>query len=303
MTEHHPRDLVGYGEHPPVVEWPGGARVAVSFVLNYEEGAENTVLNGDAHSETFIHEVPSVEPLYGKRNLNTESVYDYGARAGVWRVLRVFEQAGMPLTVFAVGKALADNPDVGRAFARLGHEVASHHWRWIDYLDMPEDEEREHLQRSVDIIRELTGSEPAGWYGGRTSPNSRRLAVEAGCFRYDSDVYDDDLPHWIDVDGTPLLLVPYAFDNNDFKFTISPGFQSGDDFTAYLKNAFDFLYEEGRTNPRMMNVALHCRISGRPGRAAALARFLDYIGSKPDVWVCRRVEIADHWIANHPAPF
>lgn len=296
--DYYPRDLVGYGQHPPHPHWPNGARLALNFVLNYEEGAENSILNGDAHSETFIHEVPSATPLYGQRNLNTESSYDYGSRAGVWRILRIFENAGLPLTVFAVGKALADNPDVGRAFAALGHEVASHHWRWIDYMEMPEDLEREHVQRSVEIINELTGQPPAGWYGGRTSPRSRRLAVEAGCFRYDSDVYDDDLPHWTNVDGTPLLLVPYTFDVNDFKFSISPGFQTGDDFERYLRNAFDFLYAEGVHAPKMMSVGLHCRVTGRPGRAAALKRFLDYVNSHSDVWVCRRVEIADHWIAN-----
>ena len=300
MSDYYPRDLIGYGQHPPDPKWPDGARLAVNFVLNYEEGAENTILNGDEHSEIFIHEVPAAAPLVGRRNVNTESSYDYGARAGVWRILRIFENAGVPLTVFAVGHALAANPDVGRAFAALGHEVASHHWRWIDYLDVPEEVEREHVRRSVEIITELTGTAPAGWYGGRTSPRSRRLAVEAGCFRYDSDVYDDDLPHWTDVDGTALLLVPYTFDNNDFKFSISPGFQSGDDFEAYLRNAFDVLYAEGATAPKMMSIGLHCRVSGKPGRAGALARFVDYVTSHRDVWVCRRVEIADHWAATHP---
>ncbi len=296
----YPRDVVGYGERPPHPRWPGGARLAVSFVLNYEEGGENTVLNGDAHSETFIHEVPSPTPLMGLRNVNTESSYDYGARAGVWRILRVFERAGLPLTVFAVGKALADNPDVGRAFARLGHEVASHHWRWIDYLDVPEDVEREHVQRSVEVIEQLTGSKPVGWYGGRGSMRSRQLAVEAGCFRYDSDVYDDDLPHWTSVAGSPLLLLPYAFDTNDFKFSISPGFASSEDFETYLRRAFDFLYEEGADSPKMLSIGLHCRMTGRPGRAAALARFLDYVRSFDDVWVCRRADIADHWYATFP---
>ena len=300
MSDYYPRDLIGYGQYPPDPKWPDGARLAVNFVLNYEEGAENTILNGDEHSEIFIHEVPAAAPLVGRRNVNTESSYDYGARAGVWRILRIFENAGVPLTVFAVGHALAANPDVGRAFAALGHEVASHHWRWIDYLDVPEEVEREHVRRSVEIITELTGTAPAGWYGGRTSPRSRRLAVEAGCFRYDSDVYDDDLPHWTDVDGTALLLVPYTFDNNDFKFSISPGFQSGDDFEAYLRNAFDVLYAEGATAPKMMSIGLHCRVSGKPGRAGALARFVDYVTSHRDVWVCRRVEIADHWAATHP---
>lgn len=296
----YPRDLVGYGEKPPNPRWPHGARLAVSFVLNYEEGAENTVLNGDPHSETFIHEVPSTAPLQGLRNVNTESSYDYGARAGVWRVLRLFEGADLPLTVFAVGQALAANPDVGRAFTRHGHEVASHHWRWIDYLHVGEDVEREHIRRSVEIIEELTGCPPVGWYGGRTSLQSRRLAVEAGCFWYDSDVYDDDLPHWTRVDGKDLLLIPYSFDNNDFKFSISPGFSSGDDFERYLRNSFDFLYEEGAHSPKMMSIGLHCRMVGRPGRAAALQRFLEYLRGFEDVWVCRRADIAEHWYTHFP---
>jgi peptidoglycan/xylan/chitin deacetylase (PgdA/CDA1 family) len=272
----------------------------VSFVLNYEEGGENTLLNGDAHSEIFINEVPATAPLVGLRNVNTESSYDYGARAGVWRILRVFEDAGHPLTVFAVGKALLDNPAAGRAFARLGHEVASHHWRWIDYLNIAEDVERDHIRRSIEIIEELTGVAPVGWYGGRTSIRSRRLAVEAGCFRYDSDVYDDDLPHWTTVESEPLLLIPYAFDTNDFKYSISPGWTSGDDFERYLRNAFEFLYAEAAHAPKMMNVGLHCRVTGRPGRAAALARFLDHLGNFDDVWVCRRADIADHWYRTFP---
>lgn len=296
----YPRDLVGYGETPPNPQWPGGARLAVSFVLNYEEGGENTVLNGDAHSETFISEVPSPAPLVGLRNVNTESLYDYGARAGVWRVLRLFEQAGLPLTVFAVGKALADNPDVGRAFARLGHEVASHHWRWIDYMHVPEDVEREHIRLSIGVIEELTGAKPVGWYGGRTSIRSRRLAAEAGCFTYDSDVYDDDLPHWSDVAGQQVLLLPYTLDTNDFKFSISPGFTSGEDFEAYLRGTFDLLYAEGASSPKMLSIGLHCRMAGRPGRAAALARFLQYVAGFDDIWVCRRAEIAEHWRRTFP---
>jgi putative urate catabolism protein len=298
----YPRDLVGYGETAPHPRWPGGARLALSFVLNYEEGGENTPLNGDSHAESFITESPSPSPLAGFRNVNTESLYDYGARVGVWRILRLFESAGLPLTVFAVGRALEQNKDVGRAFARLGHEVASHHWRWIDYVHVPEDVEREHIRRSIDLIEELTGVQPAGWYGGRTSIRSRRLAAEAGCFRYDSDVYDDDLPHWSSVDGTPVLLVPYSLDANDFKFAVSPGFSSGTDFEEYLRATFDHLYEEGATTPKMMSVGLHCRVTGRPARAAALGRFLKYVQSFDDVWVCRRMEIADHWRRTFPAP-
>jgi putative urate catabolism protein len=298
----YPRDLVGYGERPPKPNWPNGARLAVNFVLNYEEGAEHTVLNGDPHSETFVHEVPSPTPLIGLRNVNTESSYDYGARAGVWRILRLFEEMQLPLTVFAVGQALAMNPDVGRAFARLGHEVASHHWRWIDYLHVPEEVERDHIQRSIDVIEELTGAKPQGWYGGRTSVNSRRLAAQAGCFLYDSDAYDDDLPHWTTVDGRDLLLIPYSFDNNDFKFAISPGFASANDFESYLRNSFDFLYAEGESAPKMMSVGLHCRMAGRPGRAAALQRFLEHVSQFDDVWICRRADIARHWYEEFPPP-
>jgi putative urate catabolism protein len=298
----YPRDLIGYGANPPHPQWPHNARVAVSFVLNYEEGAEYTILNGDAHSETYVHEVPGTEPLMGLRNVNTESCYDYGARAGVWRLMRIFDKAGFPLTVFAVGKALADNPEVGRAFAREGHEVASHHWRWIDYLHISEEVEREHVHRSIEVIEELTGSQPVGWYAGRGSPQSRRLAAEAGCFEYDSDVYDDDLPHWTLVGTKDLLLIPYTFDNNDFRFSLSPGFSSGLDFETYLRRSFDFLYEEGAESPRMMSIGLHCRMAGRPGRAAGLQHFLRYLQDFDDVWVCRRADIAQHWKEHFPAP-
>lgn len=300
-TTPYRRDLVGYGSQPVHPRWPKGARLAVSFVLNYEEGGENTLLNGDAQSETFVHEVPSAAPLVGLRNVNTESSYDYGARAGVWRILRMFKEADMPLTVFAVGRALELNPEAGRAFAAEGHEVASHHWRWIDYQNVSEKTEREHIARSIEIIERLTGSKPVGWYGGRTSLRSRELAAEAGCFIYDSDVYDDDLPHWTRVAERDMLLVPYSFDTNDFKFSISPGFITGDQFASYLRGAFDVLYEEGRTTPKMLSIGLHCRMIGRPARAAGLNQFLRYVAQFDDVWVCRREEIARHWYQNFPA--
>lgn len=287
------RDLVGYGEQPPVISWPNGAKVALSFVLNYEEGGEHSVEWGDEKSETFITEVAS-EPIYGGRNVNTESLYDYGSRAGVWRILRLFDEYQMPLTVFAVGQALAANPAVGRAFAERGHEVASHHWRWIDYRDMPEELEREHVLRSIQVIEDVTGERPQGWYGGRTSLNSRRLAMEAG-FTYDNDVYDDDLPHWTRVEGRPFLLVPYTLDTNDFKFSISPGFTTGSDFSTYLIDALDTLLREGDTTPKMMSVGLHCRMVGKPARNAGLRSFLDYVASRDGVWVCRRKEIAELW--------
>lgn len=287
------RDLVGYGEQPPVISWPNGAKVALSFVLNYEEGGEHSVEWGDEKSEAFITEVAS-EPIYGGRNVNTESLYDYGSRAGVWRILRLFEEYQMPLTVFAVGQALAANPAVGRAFAERGHEVASHHWRWIDYRDMPEELEREHVLRSIQVIEDVTGERPQGWYGGRTSLNSRRLAMEAG-FIYDNDVYDDDLPHWTMVEGRPFLLVPYTLDTNDFKFSISPGFTTGSDFSTYLVDALDTLLREGETTPKMMSVGLHCRMAGKPGRNAGLRSFMDYVASREGIWVCQRREIAELW--------
>lgn len=299
MTHPNPRGLVGYGAEPPDPQWPGGARLAVSFVLNYEEGAENTPLNGDAQAESFINELPTA-PVPGVRNVNTESLYDYGARAGVWRILRIFERAGLPLTVFAVGKAIADNPQVGRECVRLGHEVASHHWRWIDYAMMDEATERDHVRWSIQAIENATGTTPVGWYAGRGSLQSRRLAMEAGCFTYDSDVYDDDLPHWTEVGGQPLLLIPYALDTNDVKFTVDRGFASGWDFETYLRAAFDLLYAEGATAPKMMSVGLHCRVSGRPGRAATVGRFLDYVAGFDDVWVCRRDQVAAHWHEVHP---
>jgi putative urate catabolism protein len=294
------RDLIGYGENPPVIEWPNGARVALSFVLNYEEGGEYSVEWGDERSENFITEVTG-DPVHGDRDVNTESLYDYGSRAGVWRMLRLFDEYRMPMTVFAVGQALEANPDVGRAFAQRGHEVASHHWRWIDYRGMPEDVEREHVRRAIEVIERTTGQRPQGWYGGRTSMNSRRLAMEEG-FAYDNDVYDDDLPHWTQVDGKPLLLVPYTLDNNDFKFSTSPGFVSGDDFTRYLMQALDTLLREGESTPKMMSVGLHCRMAGKPARNAALRAFLDHVADLDGVWVCRRHEIADIWNQQIPPP-
>ncbi|MDV8009495.1 polysaccharide deacetylase family protein [Rhodococcus sp. IEGM 1318] len=296
------RDHVGYGEHPPQTPWPDGARIAVNFVLNYEEGAESTPLNGDAQSETYLHESPGSTALVRQRNVNVESMYDYGSRSGVWRILRIFERAQVPITVFAVGQALAANRDVGRAFATCGHEIASHHWRWIDYLGTDIRIERDDIQRAVDIIEKLTGKPPVGWYSGRGSINSRALAVEAGCFIYDSDVYDDDLPHWAPNPRESLLLVPYSLDTNDVKFALSPGFSTGIDFENHLRDTFDFLYEEGATVPKMMSIGLHCRMAGRPGRAAALTRFIRYIQSFDDVWICRREDIARHWIERHPRP-
>lgn len=304
----YPRNLVGYGPQPPRPAWPGGARLALNFVLNYEEGAEYTVLNGDAHSETYLHELPGGAAVQGARSVNTESGYDFGARVGVWRLLNTFERAGVPFTVFAVGRALELNPAVGPAFIAAGHEVASHHWRWIDYAGMPAALEREHVLRSIDAIERYCGVPPVGWYGGRVSERSRELAAATGVFLYDSDVYDDELPHWTRAADRDLLLIPYTLEANDVKFSVAPGFGMGSDFEQYLRDTFDTLYAEGsapdtsRLGPRMMSVGLHCRVSGRPGRAAALARFLSYVASFPDVWIARRDEIARHWARVHPAP-
>lgn len=293
----YPRNLLGYGANPPDPRWPNGARVALSFVLNHEEGGENTVLNGDAGSEIYLHEVPGGHPLAGARNRTVESQFDYGARAGVWRVLRLFAARRMRLTVYAVGRALELNPPVARAFAEAGHEVASHGWRWIDYHAVPEAREREEVARCVAVIERLCGKRPVGWYTGRISPNTRRLVAEHGGFLYDSDAYDDDLPHYVEALGRPHLVLPYTLDNNDMKFSVPPGFGDPDGFERHLRDSLDLLRAEGG---RMMSVGLHGRLVGRPGRAAALARFLDHVAACPDVWVATREEIARHWWATHP---
>lgn len=297
----YPRDLRGYGPNPPDPRWPNDAKLALSFVLNYEEGGENSVLNGDAASEIYLHEVPGGSPLKGERNRTVETQFDYGARAGVWRILRLFAARGLKLTVYGVGRALELNPDAARAFADHGHEVASHGWRWIDYHTMPEAEERAEITRCVETIEHLTGKRPVGWYTGRISPNTRRLVAEHGGFLYDSDSYDDDLPHYIEVAGKPQLIIPYTLDNNDMKFAVPPGFGDPDGFERHLRDSVELLRAEGAAgSPKMMSVGLHCRLAGRPGRAAALARFLDHVVACGDIWVARREEIARHWWATHP---
>lgn len=296
-----PIDLRGYGSDPPDPKWPGGARLAVLFVLNYEEGGESSVVNGDAGSEAFMHESPGKPALVGVRDTTSESMYAYGSRVGLWRVLRLFGERDLAFTAFAVGRALERNPEAGAAMAEAGHEIASHAYRWIDYQDVDEAVERDHIRRCTRVIEETTGERPVGWFTGRISPNTRRLVVEEGGYLYDSDAYDDDLPYWTTVEGKAHLVIPYAFDSNDMKFHLSPGYVTGDDFFQYLKDSFDTLYEEGATAPRMMNVGLHCRTIGRPGRALALARFLDYVASYDDVWVARRADVARHWYEHHPA--
>jgi putative urate catabolism protein len=302
----YPRDLVGYGRHPPHARWPGNARVAVQFVLNYEEGAENSVLHGDAGSEQFLSELVGAA-AYPARHLSMESVYEYGSRVGVWRILREFERRGLPLTVFGVSMALERHPDVTRAFVELGHEIACHGWRWIHYQAMDEATEREHLRIGMAIIERLTGQRPLGWYTGRDSPNTRRLVADDGGLLYDSDYYGDDLPFWTRVartDGTEVdhLIVPYTLDTNDMRFATPQGFNTGAHFLQYLTDAFDVLYAEGAEAPKMMSIGMHCRLLGRPGRFLALQRFLDHIERHDRVWVCRRLDIARHWVAQHPAP-
>jgi putative urate catabolism protein len=303
-TAAYPRDLVGYGRRPPHAQWPGQARVAVQFVLNYEEGGENAVLHGDAGSEQFLSELFN-PASYPARHLSMEGIYEYGSRAGVWRILREFEKRGLPLTVFGIGMALQRHPELARAFVDMGHEVAAHGWRWIHYQGIDEATEREHMRLCVQAIEQLTGSKPAGWYTGRDSPNTRRLVVDHGGFEYDSDYYGDDLPFWMKVaasDGAvvPHLVVPYTLDTNDMRFSLPQGFAQAEDFFIYLRDTFDALYAEGEDAPKMMSVGMHCRLLGRPGRIVALQRFLDHIAAHDRVWVCRRVDIARHWKAAHP---
>ncbi len=295
------RDMVGYGANPPDPRWPGDARIAVSFVLNVEEGGENSVLHGDPSSETFLSEIVSAQP-FADRHLSMESLYEYGSRAGVWRVLRLFEQRGLPLTVFAVARALQANPPLARALVDAGHEVAGHGLRWISYQDIDVDTERAHLAEAVRIITEMTGTAPLGWYTGRDSPNTRRLVVDHGGFLYDSDSYADDLPSWVTVAGKAHLVIPYTLDTNDMRFATPQGFNSGEQFFAYCRDAFDVLYAEGATTPKMLSIGLHARIIGRPARFAALQRLIDHIGSRDGVWVARRVDIARHWATTFSPP-
>jgi putative urate catabolism protein len=295
-----PRDMVGYGGHPPHPHWSGGARIAVQFVVNYEEGGENCILHGDAASEAFLSDIANAAPIAGARHMNMESLYEYGSRAGFWRLLRLFDQRGLPFTCFGVGMALLRNPDAVAAMLQGGHEIATHGWRWIDYQHIPEDIERAHLLRAIEAHTEATGERPLGWYLGRCSPNTRRLVAEEGGFFYDSDSYADDLPYWDRSHGRAQLIVPYTLECNDMRFSTG-SLSTGEQFFAHLKDSFDVLYEEGATAPKMMSVGLHCRLAGRPGRAAAVARFLDYVAARSDVWVCRRIDIARHWHAVHAA--
>jgi putative urate catabolism protein len=300
MTDGYPRDLVGYAGEPPKADWPGGARVAVQFVLNYEEGGENSVLHGDAGAEAFLSDMVGAQAVAGARNMAIESLYEYGSRAGFWRLRRIFTERDAPLTVFGVASAMERNPDAVEAMMSADWEIASHGYRWIDYQRVPEAVEREHVAKAIAVHKALTGERPLGWYQGRTSPNTARLIVEEGGFVYDADSYADDLPYYDTRFGRPQLVVPYTLEANDMKFVAYNGFVTGDQFFDYLKDAFDQLYSEGDEAPKMMSVGLHCRITGRPARAGAVARFIDYARAHDRAWIARRIDIARHWLSVHP---
>ncbi|MGY6769658.1 allantoinase PuuE [Komagataeibacter xylinus] len=300
-TGAYPRDMVGYAGNPPDAKWPGGARIAVQFVINYEEGAENSVLHGDRGSEAFLSEMVGAQSIPGARAIAMESLYEYGSRAGFWRLHRIFTQRKQPLTVFAVAAAMARNPAAVAAMKDAGWEIASHGLRWIDYQHVPEAVERAHILECIALHEKLTGSRPLGWYQGRTSPNTARIVAEEGGFVYDADSYADDLPYYDRSSGRAQLIVPYTLDVNDMRFVALNGFTEGEQFFNYLRDTFDELYEEGADRPRMMSVGLHCRVAGRPGRARAVARFLDYIAQREKVWVATRLDIARHWLETHPA--
>ena len=295
----YPRDLIGYGQHPPHAAWPNDARIALSFVLNYEEGGERCVLHGDKESEAFLSEMPSAVSFDGQRHMSMESIYEYGSRAGVWRLLDTFQKRDIPLTIFGVATALERHPDLAKAFVDAGYEICSHALKWITYQDMPIEEERQQMLEAIEIIERVTGSRPLGWYTGRDSPNTRQLVMEEGGFMYDSDSYADDLPYWVDGPHGKHLVIPYTLDTNDMRFAQVQGFNNGEHFFQYLKDAFDVLYAEGETSPKMLSIGMHCRLLGRPARIAAFQRFLDYVKQHDKVWFARRIDIAKHWHQHH----
>ncbi|MCS2163996.1 allantoinase PuuE [Scandinavium sp. H11S7] len=298
FTENYPRDMAGYAGQPPHAQWPGGARIAVQFVLNFEEGGENHVLHGDSGSEQFLSDIIGA-PSFPDKHMSMDSLYEYGSRAGFWRIHQEFQKRGLPLTVFGVAMALARNPAIVDAIKAADYDVVSHGWRWIHYQNLDIQTERQHMQQAVEILEALFGQKPLGWYTGRDSPNTRQLVAEQGDFLYDSDYYGDDLPFWTTVDSKPHLIVPYTLDANDMRFATAQGFNTAEQFYTYLKDSFDVLYEEGETSPKMMSIGMHCRLLGRPGRFRALQRFLDYVQSHDDVWICRRQDIAEHWVKTH----
>ena len=298
MIKKSSRDMIGYGSNELKISWPNNARIAVQIVLNYEEGAENCVLNGDKYSEVFLSEIIGAKAVKG-RHINMESLYEYGSRSGFWRLHKLFQEKKIPVTIFGVGMALEKNPDVCKAIKEADYEIASHGWRWIDYQNISKSVEKKHMQLAIKTIKKIFGKRPLGWYTGRCSPNTRDLVFEDGGFLYDSDSYSDDLPFWEYRKNKKQLIIPYTLDNNDMRFATNQGFNSGDQFYTYLKDSFDALYEEGKTNPKMMSVGLHCRLIGRPGRIQSLKRFLDYVLKFKDIWICKRIDVAKYWIKNY----
>ena len=298
MVKKNSRDMVGYGSKGIKVKWPNNSRIAVQFVLNYEEGAENCVLNGDKNSEIFLSEIIGAQPIKG-RHMNMESIYEYGSKRGFWRIHELFQEKKIPLTIFGVGMALEKNNDVCNAIKKANYEVASHGWRWIDYQNFPKAKEKNHMTLAIKSIKKIFGERPLGWYTGRCSPNTLDIVIEEGGFLYCSDSYSDDLPYWIKKGSKKQLIIPYTLDNNDMRFATNQGFNSGDQFFSYLKDSFDTLYNEGKINPKMMNIGLHCRLIGRPGRMQSLIKFINYILKFDDVWICKRIDIAKHWIKNY----
>jgi putative urate catabolism protein len=296
----YPRDMVGYGAHPPHADWPGNAKIAVQFVINYEEGGENSILHGDKGSEAFLSEMVGAQSHEGERAMAMESLYEYGSRAGFWRLHRLFKEFGMPVTVFGVASAMERNPEAVAAMKDTDWEIATHGYKWIDYQKVAEATEREHIARAIEVHTKLIGSRPLGWYQGRTSPNTARLVAEEGGFIYDADSYADDLPYYDTKNGKPQLIIPYTLDNNDMKFVALNGFDVGKQFAGYLTDAFEALYAEGDVAPKMMSIGLHCRIVAKPGRILGLRKFLEHVASRERVWVARRIDIARHWLSHHP---
>jgi len=298
MIKKNSRDFIGYGSKGKKISWPNEAKLALQFVLNYEEGGENSVLNGDKYSETFLSEIIGAKAIKG-RHISMESIYEYGSKAGFWRLDKLFRENKIPVTIFGVGLALKQNPEVCNAIKNGDYEIAAHGYKWIDYQDIKKSVEKKHMQQAIKIIKDIFGTRPLGWYTGRCSPNTRDLVFEDGGFLYDSDSYSDDLPYWEKRGKKKQLIIPYTLDNNDMRFATNQGFNTGDHFYNYLKDSFDVLYEEGKTNPKMMSVGLHCRLIGRPGRIQSLKRFIDYVSKFDDIWICKRVDIAKHWIKNY----
>ena len=298
MSKKYPRNMIGYGSNEPKVVWPNNAKLALQIVLNYEEGAENNILHGDKHSETFLSEIIGAQ-AFKDRHINMESMYEYGSRRGFWRLHKLFQEKKIPITIFGVAMALERNPEVCEAIKNGNYEVACHGWRWIDYQNVKKSTEKKDMKLAIKTIKKIFGKRPLGWYTGRCSPNTRDLVFDDGGFLYDSDSYSDDLPYWEYKKNKKQLIIPYTLDNNDMRFATNQGFNSGDQFYTYLKDSFDTLYEEGKTNPKMMSVGLHCRLIGRPGRIQSLKKFLDYALKFNDVWICKRIDIAKHWIKNY----